>query len=116
MLNSDTINIIVCKNAVETVLTLPAGTSVAAACELLSARGESVDTGNACGIWGQVVSVDTVLKHGDRLEFYAPLIADPRATRRRRALETPPTNAPEGRSIYARGNKKRRVGTKPKLV
>jgi hypothetical protein len=56
-----------------------------------------------------------VLRAGDRLEFYRPLIADPKATRRRRALETPPTNAPEGRSIYARGNKKRRVGTKPKI-
>ena len=84
MLNSETISITVCISAAETALAVPAGTSVAAACELLSARGESVDTGYACGIWGQVVSVDTVLKHGDRLEFYAPLIADPKATRRRR--------------------------------
>jgi uncharacterized protein len=96
-------------------LQLPDGATVGDACTLLKAEGLAITTDQVCGIWGQVVDVITVLRAGDRLEFYRPLIADPKATRRRRALETPPTNAPEGRSIYARGNKKRRVGTKPKV-
>jgi uncharacterized protein len=99
---------------VELALRLPEGATVADACNALNADFPNLVVDQVCGIWGQVVSRDAVLKNGDRVELYRPLIADPKATRRRRALETPPTNAPEGRSIYARGNKKRRVGTKPK--
>lgn len=99
----------------ERELTLVAGATVADACAILVAQGLVIDRPQVCGIWGQVVSGNAALKNGDRLEFYQALIADPKATRRRRALETPPSNAPEGRSIYARGNKKRRVGTKPKV-
>jgi uncharacterized protein len=113
------ITITVCTDAdaalTERQLQLPDGTTVGEACALLRVEGVVIATNQVCGIWGQVVDIETVLRAGDRLEFYRPLIADPKATRRRRALETPPTNAPEGRSIYARGNKKRRVGTKPKI-
>lgn len=116
MLGQSHINITACVDAggvalKELTLHLPKGTTVADACDALYLAVDQV-----CGIWGQVVSRDAVLKNGDRLEFYRPLIADPKVTRRRRALEMPPTNAPEGRSIYARGNKKRRVGTKPKSM
>ena len=100
----------------EQTLQLPLGATINDACSALNGSGATIAADQVCGIWGQVVSRETPLKNGDRLEFYSPLIADPKATRRRRALETPPTNAPEGRSIYARGNKKRRVGTKPKSM
>lgn len=37
------------------------------------------------GIFGRPVQWDTVLKEGDRVEIYRPLIADPKEARRRRA-------------------------------
>jgi putative ubiquitin-RnfH superfamily antitoxin RatB of RatAB toxin-antitoxin module len=37
------------------------------------------------GIFGRVVSPDAILKHGDRIEIYRPLTADPKTTRQRRA-------------------------------
>ena len=39
----------------------------------------------ATGIFSRLVGPDTVIKPGDRLEFYRPLICDPKETRRRRA-------------------------------
>ena len=37
------------------------------------------------GIFGKKKPLDTVLRDGDRLELYRPLLADPKETRRRRA-------------------------------
>ncbi|MFI4917923.1 MAG: RnfH family protein [Legionellales bacterium] len=37
------------------------------------------------GIYGKQVTLDTVLKEGDRLEFYRALTRDPKETRRQRA-------------------------------
>ena len=37
------------------------------------------------GIFGKIVSGDTVLKPGDRVEIYRPLALDPKAARRARA-------------------------------
>jgi putative ubiquitin-RnfH superfamily antitoxin RatB of RatAB toxin-antitoxin module len=37
------------------------------------------------GIYGKVKALDTVLRMQDRIEIYRPLIADPMASRRRRA-------------------------------
>ncbi|NEX59748.1 RnfH family protein [Noviherbaspirillum galbum] len=37
------------------------------------------------GIHGKVKTLDTVLREGDRVEIYRPLIADPMESRRRRA-------------------------------
>lgn len=37
------------------------------------------------GIFGKLKSVDTLLRSGDRVEIYRPLIADPMEARRRRA-------------------------------
>ncbi len=39
------------------------------------------------GIFGKVVPVTRVLEDGDRVEIYRPLIADPKAVRRKRAAE-----------------------------
>lgn len=37
------------------------------------------------GIFGKRVKDETVLKNGDRIELYRPLIADPKEARRQRA-------------------------------
>lgn len=42
--------------------------------------------GHAVGIHGRRTSLDTRLADGDRVEIYRPLRADPKETRRRRAL------------------------------
>jgi putative ubiquitin-RnfH superfamily antitoxin RatB of RatAB toxin-antitoxin module len=39
------------------------------------------------GIFGQKASLDHVLRDGDRVEIYRPLIADPKEVRRQRALK-----------------------------
>lgn len=39
----------------------------------------------AIGIFSRKVEMDQVLQHGDRVEIYRPLIADPKESRRRRA-------------------------------
>lgn len=39
------------------------------------------------GIFGKVTPMTTVLKEGDRVELYRPLIADPKEVRRKRAAE-----------------------------
>jgi putative ubiquitin-RnfH superfamily antitoxin RatB of RatAB toxin-antitoxin module len=39
------------------------------------------------GIFGQKVATDHVLRDGDRVELYRPLIADPKEVRRQRALK-----------------------------
>ncbi len=40
---------------------------------------------SACGIFGRVVSRERALAHGDRVEIYRPLTADPKLVRRSRA-------------------------------
>lgn len=37
------------------------------------------------GVFGKLVTPDTRLRDGDRVEIYRPLIADPKAARRERA-------------------------------
>ena len=39
------------------------------------------------GIYGKLKPLDTVLRNGDRVEIYRPLIADPMEARRRRATK-----------------------------
>lgn len=39
------------------------------------------------GIFGKAAAMTTVLKDGDRVEIYRPLIADPKEVRRKRAAE-----------------------------
>lgn len=38
------------------------------------------------GIWGKVVARDTLLKQGDRLELYEPLMMDPKELRKQGGL------------------------------
>ena len=39
------------------------------------------------GIFGQKASLEQVLRDGDRVEIYRPLIVDPKEARRQRALK-----------------------------
>ncbi len=47
-------------------------------------KGVDMSEGNV-GIFGQIKSPDTVLKPGDRVEIYRPMICDPKEVRRQRA-------------------------------
>lgn len=42
---------------------------------------------NQVGIFGKLNKLDAVLRHGDRVEIYRPLIADPKEVRKQRAAE-----------------------------
>lgn len=65
-------------------LELPAQSTVA---DALSASGLTVPSGVRVGIYGRVVALKTVLKDGDRVEIYRPLLADPKDLRRLRAAK-----------------------------
>jgi putative ubiquitin-RnfH superfamily antitoxin RatB of RatAB toxin-antitoxin module len=68
-------------------LSVPDGTTVARALEL-SGVLERLPAGfraYGVGIYGRVVSSETRLTHGDRIEIYRPLVMDPKQARRRRA-------------------------------
>jgi putative ubiquitin-RnfH superfamily antitoxin RatB of RatAB toxin-antitoxin module len=41
------------------------------------------------GVFGRLVAPDTLLREGDRVEIYRPLIADAKAARRERAKLSP---------------------------
>lgn len=66
---------------VSVALELEEGATVRAA---LAASGRA--PGEAVGIHGRRVSLDTPLADGDRVEIYRPLQADPKQARRKRAL------------------------------
>jgi len=46
--------------------------------------GMTIDP-EAVGIFGQKAAMDYILKRGDRIEIYRPLIADPKEVRREKA-------------------------------
>ncbi len=55
------------------------------------------------GIWSKTVKLDHVPREGDRIEIYRPLIADPKAIRRRRADQA----KSEGRADRVTGGRRR---------
>lgn len=67
------------------------GTTVEQAIQLsgILERFPQIDlaTSRKFGIFGKLTKADTVLKEGDRVEIYRPLIADPKEVRRKRAEE-----------------------------
>ncbi len=77
---------------VQTLLTLtvPAGITAAEAVRrsgILEKHSE-IDLSHAkLGIFGKHVKHDALLRDGDRVEIYRPLIADPKEVRRQRAAE-----------------------------
>lgn len=70
-------------------LTLPRGALLRDALERSSLRAQApeLDLAQAkVGIFGKAKALDTPLRSGDRVEVYRPLIADPKESRRRRAV------------------------------
>jgi len=69
-------------------LSVPVGSTVRQVIEssgiLTSYPDISLDI-NKVGIWSRTVKLDDLVKNGDRIEIYRPLIADPKDMRRRRA-------------------------------
>jgi uncharacterized protein len=60
---------------------LPEGSTVA---DALAASGLQAEPGRV-GVYGKVVPPRTILREGDRVEIYRPLLADPKELRRDRA-------------------------------
>lgn len=74
-------------------LAVPEGTTVAQAIELsgISWRVPMVELeGASFGVFGNVVPPTTVLREGDRVEIYRPLVADAKQVRRERAAKSAP--------------------------
>jgi len=69
-------------------LSVTPGTCVAEAIELSAIKDEfpeiRIDPAGI-GIFSRKVSMEQVLREGDRIEIYRPLIADPKEVRRERA-------------------------------
>jgi putative ubiquitin-RnfH superfamily antitoxin RatB of RatAB toxin-antitoxin module len=68
---------------------VPVGATVLEAAQQsgVASKFEDVDLENTkFGIFGQVVSPQQVLRDGDRVEVYRPLIADPKEVRKARAV------------------------------
>ncbi len=73
-------------------LKVPAGTTARGAIVLsdLARTHPEIDARpGRLGLFGRVVDDDSVLRDGDRLEIYRPLIADPKQARRTRAGADP---------------------------
>jgi putative ubiquitin-RnfH superfamily antitoxin RatB of RatAB toxin-antitoxin module len=66
----------------------PTGCTVAEAIELSGIRkkfpGLKINP-SALGVFSRKVAPDYVLSHGDRVEIYRPLVADPKEMRKQRA-------------------------------
>ncbi|WCM91594.1 RnfH family protein [Acidovorax sp. NCPPB 2350] len=65
----------------EVPLCLPAGATLG---DALRACGGPADGSAPCGIWGRAAGLEQVLKEGDRVEWYRPLLVDPKKARRER--------------------------------
>lgn len=67
-------------------LILPAGSVLRHALQVIApdAADHGPDTHWVCGVWGRVMPLDTVLRDGDRVELYRPLLVDPKVARRER--------------------------------
>jgi len=71
-------------------LELPASATVREAIEHCAALREfsEIDLDqHKVGIFGKVVKLDQLLRAGDRVEIYRPLIADPKLARKQRAAQ-----------------------------
>jgi putative ubiquitin-RnfH superfamily antitoxin RatB of RatAB toxin-antitoxin module len=76
------------QRAIAKSLKVPQGARIADALALAAADQEflGVDLGRAVvGIFGKVAARDQLLKEGDRIEIYRPLLEEPKLARRKRA-------------------------------
>lgn len=75
------------RQVVEAPLQLPAAACVAdamRAAQALPAFAGLALAGMPVGVWSRRVSAGQVLREGDRVEFYRPLLVDPKTARRER--------------------------------
>ena len=91
---SESLNVEVCYALPERAelvrLRLPAGSTLQQALEAsgLLAKYPEIDLRkNKFGIFAKLSKPDAVLRDGDRVEIYRPLIADPKEVRKQRAAE-----------------------------
>jgi uncharacterized protein len=85
---------------------VPEGTTVRAAIELseILMYYPAIDLSVVkVGIFGELVTLEQVLTHQQRVEIYRPLIADPKALRQKRAQKA----VAEGRAHGVTGARKR---------
>jgi uncharacterized protein len=80
------------KNDLQVVheLCVPAGTTLLEAIHQSGILRQISDidlTLSRVGIYGKLKSLDTVLREHDRVEIYRPLVADPKDSRRQRAIK-----------------------------
>ena len=73
----------------EVEVTLPAGSRVA---DALDASGLVLPLA-PCGLWGEAVPRDALLRDGDRVEVYRALTVDPKVARRERFVRQGARNA-----------------------
>jgi hypothetical protein len=76
--------------AVVKVITVDQGTTIQKAIDqsgLLTQHQEIDLDVNKVGIFSQLKTLDTLVRDGDRVEIYRPLIIDPKEARRKRASE-----------------------------
>ncbi|MBI0328086.1 RnfH family protein [Burkholderia plantarii] len=81
-------------------LDVPENTTVRAAIEAsgIVAQHPEIDVSVAkTGVFGKLAPLDTVLRDGDRVEIYRPLVVDPKAARQRRVDKTRREGSVEGR-------------------
>ena len=74
-------------------LEVPAGTTAQEAIEAsgIARQFPEIEARHAeIGVFGRVVARTRVLEEGDRVEIYRPLVADPKAKRRQRAVRSKP--------------------------
>ena len=51
---------------------------------------------NSVGVYGKAAKLDALVRDGDRVEIYRPIVADPKAARKKKAAKAKPTKAAEG--------------------
>ena len=96
------------RQVIEAALRLPAGAKLAdarRACEALPAFAGLQLSAMPAGVRGRPATAQCVLRDGDRVEFYRPLLVDPKVARRERFAQ----QGARATGLFA----KRRPGAKP---
>jgi len=75
------------RSAVELQIELPVGATLQAALESAAVRAAFASANlspGRVGVWGRKASAQQLLRDGDRIEIYRPLLVDPKVARRER--------------------------------